>query len=309
MRLRILLVILAAALLCLTACDFEDMNGGFNRYTSDFHFSYPMNSSGKLAVETFNGSIEVSGWDQDTVDISGTKYGPTQAEADSMNVNIDHTADSVSIRVVRPSDRRGNRGARFIIKVPRKAVLDKLTSSNGAIRTNDGSGPSRFHTSNGQIQVHGLKGDLDAQSSNGALELLDIDGQVVGRTSNGRIRVERVKGGLQLTSSNGGVTAEVGRTDRPVRIETSNSSVDLSMPSNFTNDVRVDTNNGSITVHLPSSVNARVMARTSNSSITSDHELRVQGEISKNRMDAVIGSGGPLIDLTTSNGAIRLARM
>jgi DUF4097 and DUF4098 domain-containing protein YvlB len=309
MRLRIHFVILAVALLCLTACDFEDMNGGFSRYSSDFHFSYPMNANGKLAVETFNGSIEVSGWDQDTIDISGTKYAPSQSEADSMNVAIEHTADSVSIRVARPTDRRGNRGARFVIKVPRKAILDRLASSNGAIRTNDGTGPSRFHTSNGQIVVHGLKGDLDAQSSNGALELMDIDGQVVGRTSNGRIRVERVRGGLQLNSSNGGVTAELARADRPVRIETSNSSVDLSLPGGFNSDVRVDTNNGGITVHVPNSLNARVVARTSNSSITSDLELKVQGEISKNHMDAVIGSGGPLIDLTTSNGGIHLVRL
>ena len=63
--------------------------------------------------------------------------------------------------------------------------------------------------------MHGLKGDLDAQSSNGGLELLDIEGQVVGRTSNGRIRAERVRGGLQLNSSNGGVTAELARADRP----------------------------------------------------------------------------------------------
>jgi DUF4097 and DUF4098 domain-containing protein YvlB len=85
--------------------------------------------------------------------------------------------------------------------------------------------------------------------------------------------------------------------------------VDLSLPASFNSDVRVDTNNGGITLHVPSSLNARVVARTSNSSIKSDLELRVQGEVSKNHMDATIGSGGPLIDLSTSNGGIRLARM
>ena len=146
MRLRINVVLPAAALLCLTACDFEDMDGGFGRFTRDIHLSYPLTATGRLAVETFNGSIEISGWDQDTVDISGTKYGPTQAEADALNVNIDHAADSVSIRVARPVDRRGNRGARFIIKVPRRAIFDRLVSSNGAIRTTDGAGPARIHT-------------------------------------------------------------------------------------------------------------------------------------------------------------------
>jgi hypothetical protein len=36
--------------------------------------------------------------------------------------------------------------------------------------------------------------------------------------------------------------------------------------------------------------------------------VRAQGEIGRNRLDGVIGSGGPLIDLTTSNGAIHLRK-
>jgi hypothetical protein len=59
---------------------------------------------------------------------------------------------------------------------------------------------------------------------------------------------------------------------------------------------------------LPADANARVSARTSNSSIASDFEVRMQGSFNKNYMDATIGTGGPLIDLTTSNGSIRLLR-
>jgi hypothetical protein len=35
----------------------------------------------------------------------------------------------------------------------------------------------------------------------------------------------------------------------------------------------------------------------------------MRGEFSKNRLEGVIGNGGPLIDLTTSNGSIRLLKM
>src|SRR5437764_14807588 len=84
---KVMLPVLAAGLFWLTGCDFEDFNiGHFNR---DFHYSYPMSPAGKLSVETFNGSIEVSGWDRDTVDISGTKYGPTQQAADELQVSVD----------------------------------------------------------------------------------------------------------------------------------------------------------------------------------------------------------------------------
>jgi hypothetical protein len=308
MRPKLLLPSLAAGLLCLTACDVGDF-GDFERYSRDFHYSYPLSPGGSLAVETFNGAIEVSTWDEKTVDISGTKFGPTQQEADTLNVSIDHMPDAISIRVVRPTYRRNNQGARFVIKVPREVRLERLMSSNGAIRTAGGTGPARIRTSNGQLQIHDLRGTLDAQTSNGGLEVFNIEGDVSAHTSNGRVRVEHVLGGLEVSSSNGGVTADVERADRPVRIGTSNSSVELTLPAQFASEVRIDTNNGGITVHMPSTMNARVMARTSNSRITSDFEMRTQGEINRNHLDGIIGSGGPLIDLTTSNGHIRLARM
>jgi len=308
MRPKFLLPVLAAGLLGLTACDVMDI-GNFERFSRDFHYSYPLHAGGKLAVETFNGSVEISGWDQDTIDISGTKYGPTQEAADDLKVNIENSPDSVAIRVVRPIERRNNQGARFVIKIPRAALMDRITTSNGAIRTSDGSGPARLRTSNGQIQVTGLHGSLDAQTSNGAVELLDVEGDVVAHTSNGRIRAERLNGTLEATTNNGSVHADITRADRPVRVETSNGPVELTLPENYSRDVRVSTNNGAITLRLPPALNAHVMARTSNSSITTDFEVRMQGDFNKNHMDATIGSGGPLIDLSTSNGNIRLLKM
>jgi DUF4097 and DUF4098 domain-containing protein YvlB len=270
MRTRFLLPVLAAGLLSLTACDIEDMNPG--HFTSDFHQTHPLDATGRVSVESFNGGIEVSTWDQDSVDITATKYGPTQQAADDLEIRVDHTADSVSVRAVRPSIRRGNQGAKFILRIPRMAVLDRLTTSNGGIRVSQGSGPAHLHTSNGSIHVLGLAGSLDAQSSNGS------------------------------------ITADLSRATGPVRAETSNGSIGLTLPADFRDDVRAHTSNGGITVHLPREMNARISARTSNAKITSDFDLRMQGELGRNHLDAVMGSGGPLVELTTSNGSIHLAR-
>jgi DUF4097 and DUF4098 domain-containing protein YvlB len=271
MRVKLLAPAVAAGLIVLAGCDIEDFGGA--RFNRDFHYSYPLDGNGKVSIETFNGSIEVSGWDQDAVDISGTKYGPTQEIADDLQVAVDHTASAVSMRAVRPSMRRGNVGAKFVVKVPRGAVLDWLSSSNGAIRVTDGTGPARLHTSNGAIRVQGLGGGLDAQTSNG------------------------------------GITADLASVDGPVHVETSNGSIELRLPQRIKDDVRAHTSNGGITVRLPEGLDARISAHTSNAHITSDFDLRMQGEISRNRIDGVIGNGGPLLDLSTSNGTIHLAKM
>jgi DUF4097 and DUF4098 domain-containing protein YvlB len=307
MRTKLLLPALAAGLLSLTACDLEDL-GSFERFHHDFHYSYPLKTAGALSVESFNGSVEVSVWDQETVDISGTTTGPTQQEADNLKVEIDHTADAVSIRVPRPSYRRNNLGARFVIKAPRGVRLDRIVTSNGAIRTIEGTGPARLHTSNGHVRVDRLHGSLDAQTSNGSVELLDLEGDVTLHTSNGRIHTERLAGSLQAETSNGGIHAELDRPDRPVRLETSNGPVELVFPPGFRADVRVRSSNSGITLRLPAELNAQVSAHTSNASITTDYEVRMQGGFNKHHLDATIGAGGPLIDLSTSNGSIRLLR-
>ena len=307
MRAKLILPAIAAGLVVLAGCDIEDL-GGFERYHEDFHFSYPLKAGGRLSVEGFNGSVEVSVWDQETVDISGTKYARTQEDTHDLKIEVDHSADSVSVRAIRPSLRRGNYGARFAIKVPRGVVLERVTTSNGAIRASDGAGPARLKTSNGHVEVRRLKGSLNAETSNGPVELDDIDGAVDVRTSNGHVRAEGIRGALDATTSNSSIHAVLDKVDGAVRVQSSNGGIDLSLPPNTQSAVRAHTSNSGITLHLPGEVNARLSAGTSNASISSDFEMRMRGEISKHHIEGSIGNGGPLIDLSTSNGQIRIMK-
>lgn len=308
MRARLLMIPMAAALLCLTGCVIEDFDS-VSKYNRDFHFSYPMNPDGRLEVETFNGSVDISGWDQSTVDISGTKYGPTQEAADSLRVDVGNSPASISVRVVRPSERLNHMGARLVIKIPRGAMLDRIMTSNASIRTVDGTGSARLHTSNGSIRVQDLRGRLTAETSNSSVELNGVDGDVTAHSSNGHIRTDEVKGSLDLHTSNNSVTVKGSRGDKSIRIETNNGAVDVSLAPGFSNTLHASTSNGSITVRAASEPNARVMAHTSNSSITSDFDIRVQGEIGKNRLEGTLGQGAGMLDLGTSNGSVRLVRM
>jgi len=287
MHAKLLIPALAVLSLGSGGCYIGDFGDGM-RYNRDFHYSYPLSANGRVEVETFNGSVEITGWDQNTVDISGSKWGPTESAADALRIDTDHTADSVSVRAVKPSEWRQNLGARFEIKVPKGAVLDRIVTSNGSIRTEDGAGPARMRTSNGSIHAQGLQGRLDAQTSNGPIELADVTGDAILHTSNGHIHAQRLNGGADATTSNGGI--------------------DLELPGKLARDVRAHTSNGGITVRLQAPLNAHFMATTSNSSIQTDFDVRMSGELSKHHMEGSIGSGGPMIDLSTSNGSIRVLK-
>src|SRR6266478_8042465 len=147
-----LLPLVATSLLlggCLYIGDFADSDA----YREDFHSTHPLDPGGAVSIKTFNGSIELRGWEQNSVEVNGTKSASSKALLDALKIEINATPGSVRIRAVRPPDFYRNMGVRFSIRVPRKALLDLVSSSNGKIQLEDVEGRARLHTSNGGIRV------------------------------------------------------------------------------------------------------------------------------------------------------------
>jgi hypothetical protein len=258
---------LGLASFLLAGCD-AILGDAWDRYQEDFHYSYPLSANGRIEVENFNGPVEISGWDQNSVDISGTKYAGTPERLKELRIDVAASASSVTIRTLRPLDHYGNASARYVLRVPRGANLERIVTSNGPIRLDDMDGGAHVRTSNGPVHASHIGGDLDIETSNGPVEATGVTGFTTVRTSNGPV---------QLTLD-------------AVR------------------EVRATTSNGPITVRVPPGTGADVRARNSNGPISSDFDVKGGGFISKNRLEGSIGAGGPLLDLTTSNGPIRIMK-
>src|SRR6266404_5803410 len=281
---RIFLV--AAASLALVSCDEMDgfgFTGSSQRFKEDFHNTYPLKAGGRITLENMNGSVEITGWEKDSVDIIGAKYAASESLLKSLRIDIVAAGDSVSIRTVYPSGTRGNFGAKYIIRVPQKAVLDRITSSNGSVRVESVDGPARLRTSNGSVRVSRMNGNVEVQTSNGSVDVNDQSGGITIRTSNGAVRVDNVRGAFEAITTNGSIHARLADPEpqKPVKLESSNGSVDLTMDRIQDNDIRISTSNSSINLRLPSAVSGQLRAHTSNSSVTSDFDITVKaGQIS-----------------------------
>jgi DUF4097 and DUF4098 domain-containing protein YvlB len=276
-----------ASLLVLAGCDLAEF-GSSNRYKEDFHHAYPLKAGGRIYLENFNGTVEITGWNDDSVEVSGTKYAATEELLEALRIDIVPSSDSIRIRTARPSDRRGNMGARYVLRVPRKSVLERIASSNGRIQVTGVEGPARLRTSNGAVRATDLSGNLEVRTSNGSVEVQGLVGDANLETSNGGVRAERVNGAFQAVTSNGGI--------------------DVTLDALAGHELEVRTSNSGITLRLPPSINARVKADTSNGSISSDFDVQKEGSSSRTHLEGTIGSGGPLLHLSTSNGSIRLEK-
>jgi len=290
------------------ACDLEGLAGS-TRFEEEFHHSYALEAGGRLSVESLNGSVEIEGWDRPEVDISGRRYASSPELLAALEIDIVATDDAVRIRTVRPSGRRGNMGASFTIRAPRQIEIELVDTSNGSVQVANVEGNARLRTSNGSVRITGFVGDVEARSSNAAIELDDFSGSANLRTSNGRITAEAIRGYLEAETSNARITARVAEaaSGRPLRLKTSNGSVNLTMEQVPTTDVLASTSNASITFRAPATLSARVRAETSSGSISNDFDVMIEGGTQrKNHLTGSIGGGGPLIDLHTSNASIRL---
>jgi hypothetical protein len=299
-------------LLLLSACALV-FAGDSSRYREDFHYTYPQTAGGRFSIDNFNGSVEITGWDQNSVDISGTKYAESQSLLNAMQIEAASSGNAVRVKTTRPDPHHGNMGAKYVIRVPRQTALEDVASSNGSIRVEDIDGNAHLATSNGSIHLGKIHGNVDAHSSNGSIEVNDVKGNVNFRTSNGGVHADNVEGAFEADTSNGGIRAHLHDTEsgHPIRLSTSNGGIDLQVDSLRQNDVVASTSNGPITVRVPGDVSARLHASTnSNGSVRSDFDVLIHpGELSKHRIEGTIGGGGAKIDLTTSNGNINLLKM
>lgn len=289
MNLKTLAFLPVVALAAVTAgCDDFDIDMGGARVEAPFHYSYDVKPGVRLELETFNGSVEVRSWDQNKVDISGTKFANSAALRDAIRIDTHATPDDVTVRAVRPNEHHGNMGAKFVLRVPRNVSIDRIVNSNGAIHVENVSGPVHAHSSNGGITLSQITGPVGAETSNGGIDLSDVSGNATLETSNGRIHADHITGTVEATSSNG--------------------DIHLAFSNSPKNDIHASTSNSSIEISMPSSSSARIRANTSNGSISTDFDVANQGASSKTHLEGSVNGGGPLLDLSTSNGSIKIVK-
>ncbi len=120
---------------------------------------------------------------------------------------------------------------------------------------------------------------------NGDVEIRELDADVDARTVNGGVEVS-TRGMAEASTVNGSIRAAMGRApDRPVKFRTVNGTIELDLPDDAAVDVDAEWVNGGLETDLP---------------------VALTGRISRHHLRGRIGDGGPLMELSTVNGSIRI---
>lgn len=299
---------LASAAL-LSSCD--DIGEPFARARQDFHYSYPMDPGGRLEIENTNGSIEITGWDRNSIEVSGTKYAADEQALRDIQIKVEVHGNAASIRTETPRDFfHGNFGAKYVIRLPRRVQLDRAVTTNGSVTAEELEGGGEIRSTNGHISLARDSGNYEVQTTNGGIDVDDVSGDEHLETTNGGIHGNVKAGSVDAGSTNGGldITVMKPQQDMPIRVHTTNGGLTLALAEYHANPVTAETTHGGVTLRLPGDTNAQISAHTSFARITSDLSFSLTGEISKHELNARLGSGGPEISLHTTTGGIHIEK-
>ncbi len=132
--------------------------------------------------------------------------------------------------------------------------------------------------------------DVSAKAHNGGISIQDVRGRIDFDTTNGGVKLARLGGAVKGKTVNGGVN-----------IELTGSSWDGE-------ELDVATTNGGVSLNAPANYSARLETSTVNGGFRSELDGTVRGNVGGKNMSMTLGSGGPLIKVTTVNGGIHIKK-
>ena len=228
--------------------------------------TFPVQPGALFVLGNTNGHINVKAWDQPQIQVHAVKKvdGSSDVAKKAMaelKIVPTASADGLKIDTIYPKEHGGgffdwlagqnvSMSVEYEVTVPRSMNLD-------------------LGTTNGAIEVDGVKGSHHVSTTNGHIDLSRCGGNVEADTTNGGIKVE-------LTEVTPG---------KPISLETTN---------------------GRITIALPKSIAAHVDAETTNGSVNSDLPVTTT-EMRNHRLRGTINGGGPAeLKLRTTTGSISI---
>ena len=174
--------------------------------TRNFSAQKPADPSGTVEIVNVEGSIEVTGWNQPTVDVSGTIGERVE------RVDVTTSANRTTVRVVLPngSSWLGEGAAHLKIRVPQNSSLEvSLVSAD--LRISGVGGNQHLQTVSGDIEGDVGSGDLQVNTVSGDVHLTAHNGHSAQiKTVSGDVNLSGMSGDLTLNTVSGDTMATLG---------------------------------------------------------------------------------------------------
>jgi len=240
-----------------------------------------------------------------------------------LDIEIATTSSDIEISI---KDRNSNRmnswkntySVSLDIKVPVETSCN-LQTSDGDIKLSGLTGKQQCRTSDGDVEIFKTEGNLIGRTSDGDVNVNDVTGSVDLTTSDGDIDIEEINGDATLVTSDGDISMYIvagfssARTsdgditfkDLAGALHAQTSDGDIA--GNFiklSGDLKMATSDGDIKVTVPQGLGMDIYLKGED---LHTNLVDFSGEAKEHLIKGKIKGGGIPIELTTTDGTIKLA--
>lgn len=262
-------------------------------------------ADGTVSISNVTGSIEVSGWSQNRVEVKG------RLDDNVEELQFERDGDEILIKVKVPRSRSSNTDAYLVIRIPEDSNLE----------INTVSADIDVRGVRGQQDLEAVSGDIDTQAYAEDIQLETVSGDIEVEGSSERMRsllssvsgdieVTELVGEIDIDTVNGDLSVTAGRFSR-VRAETVNGSILVHAGLDNGGRLDVETVNGSVDIDFGDDVSARFEIETFNGSIRNcfgPDPVRTSKYTPGRELKFTEGGGTGRVSIQTLNGGIRLCK-
>ena len=180
--------------------------GGDNRATSQESKTFTVSGSPRVNVSTFDGSVQVHGWDKSEVMYTATTRGDEEEDLKKVAIQTEQTGSSISFVATTDNDRSAS--VQFEVWVPRQSSIH-VSSDDGSLKLDGVSGDVTLRTGDGSIEVNDGGGVLQLNTGDGHIQVIKFDGQLDARTGDGSIRLDGNFNALSARTGDGSISLTV----------------------------------------------------------------------------------------------------
>lgn len=268
----------------------------------NLHETRPLDASGSLEIINVAGSVDVQGWDQPQLEVSGT----IGAQVDRVEINA--SADHASVRVVLPASVRmgGDGSADLTVHMPRHAALSvALVSAD--LRVQGIAGTAQLRSVSGNISGD-LQGDAHVNTVSGDVRLRVAGAKETEvRAISGDVNLYGPGGSVEVNTVSGDAELSLGALTRG-RFQT--VSGDLGIGSSLAADGQIDAESvsGDVLLSFGAAPDAAIDLQSFSGDIDNCFGPRPTGPGygPGSRLQFTSGNGGGRLRVATKSGDIRL---
>src|SRR5258708_39526256 len=127
--------------------------------TKEFNQTYPLQPGGSFELQNVNGTVDVQGWDRDTIEIHAVKTAKhKESDLELVTIDVDAKPGGASVATRYPQNEGAAVAVEYTVRVPHCAHVEHLGTANGTVRVSRIERVEDLRSVTGNIEENGGDG-------------------------------------------------------------------------------------------------------------------------------------------------------